>query len=148
MRAPGSLKRLLSLWLVVPLVALVLLTALPAYQLAVKAANDAYDDELLDPVIAIARYVRLNEDHLEVDLPPVALDALRVDTANRIFFRVTGPDGDLIAGNASIPSPSEALITGSHSIYSTRINNVRVRVAALKVPRRYGPVLVQVAETT
>jgi two-component system, OmpR family, sensor histidine kinase TctE len=148
MRAPSSLKRLLSLWLVVPLVALVLLTALPAYKLAVKAANDAYDDELLDPAIAIARYVRLNEDRLEVDLPPVALEALRVDTANRIFFRVTGPEGELIAGNATIPSPGDPLMSGGHTVYSTRVNDLRVRVAALKVPRRYGPVLVQVAETT
>ncbi len=147
MQHRGSLKRLLSLWLIAPLVALMLLTAIPAYTLAVKAANDAYDDELLDPAIAIARYVRLNEDKLEVDLPPVALEALRVDTANRIFFRVSGPDGELIAGNAAIPAP-EDLISGSHKIYSARVNDLRVRVAALKVPRRYGPVLVQVAETT
>jgi two-component system sensor histidine kinase TctE len=148
MRRHGSLKQLLSIWLVAPLLGLILLTAIPAYTLAVKAANDAYDDELLDPAIAIARYVRLNEDRIEVDLPPVALEALRVDTANRIFFRVTGPDGVLIAGNASIPPPSDGITSGSHKIYSTRVNNLRVRVAALAVPRRYGPVLVQVAETT
>ena len=97
-----SLRRLLSVWLVAPLLALIVLSSIPAYLLAVKAANDAYDDELLDPAIAIARFVRLNEDRLEVDLPPVALEALRVDTANRIFFRVTGPDGALIAGNATL----------------------------------------------
>ncbi len=144
----GSLKRLLSIWLVAPLLALILLTAIPAYLLAIKAANDAYDDELLDPAIAIARYVRLNEDRIEVDLPPVALEALRVDTINRIFFRVTGPDGELIAGNAPIPLPRDGVELASHTVYSARVDNVRVRVAAVSVPRRYGPVLVQVAETT
>jgi two-component system sensor histidine kinase TctE len=148
MRARGSLKRLLSVWLVAPLLVLILASAVPAYNLAVKAANDAYDDELLDPAIAIARYVRLNEDRLEVDLPPVALEALRVDTANRIFFRVTGPDGTLIAGNATIPVPREGVETASRKVYSARVNDLRVRVAAVAVPRRYGPVLVQVAETT
>ena len=143
-----SLRRLLSVWLVAPLLVLIVLSSIPAYLLAVKAANDAYDDELLDPAIAIARFVRLNEDRLEVDLPPVALEALRVDTANRIFFRVTGPDGALIAGNASIPLPEDRMTSGTNRFYSTRVSNLNVRVAAVAVPRRYGPVLVQVAETT
>jgi two-component system sensor histidine kinase TctE len=148
MQVDRSLKRLLSIWLVAPLLALILLSTAPAYYLAVKAANDAYDDELVDPAIAIARYVRLNDDRLEVDLPPVALEALRVDTANRIFFRVTGPDGDLIAGNAAIPQPDDGITSGTQKVYSTRVNNLRVRVAAVAVPRRHGPVIVQVAETT
>jgi two-component system sensor histidine kinase TctE len=148
MRVEGSLRRLLSIWLVAPLLALIVLSSLPAYYLAVKAANDAYDDELLDPAIAIARYVRLNDDRLEVDLPPVALEALRVDTANRIFFRVTGPQGELIAGNAAIPAPPDGIASGTNKVYSSRVNNLSVRVAAVAVPRRYGPVVVQVAETT
>jgi two-component system sensor histidine kinase TctE len=148
MRVDSSLRRLLSIWLVAPLLALILASSIPAYYAAVKAANDAYDDELLDPAIAIARYVRQNDDRLEVDLPPVALEALRVDTVNRIFFRVTGPQGDLIAGNASIPGPEDGISSGSNKVYSSRVNNVRVRVAAVAVPRRFGPVVVQVAETT
>src|SRR4051812_37274395 len=148
MRVDRSLRRLLSIWLVAPLLALIVLSSVPAYHLAVKAANDAYDDELLDPAIAIARFVRLTDDRLEVDLPPVALEALRVDTANRIFFRVTGPDGALIAGNAAIPLPDERVTSGSNRFYSTHVGNLSVRVAVVAVPRRYGPVLVQVAETT
>jgi two-component system sensor histidine kinase TctE len=148
MRVDGSLRRLLSIWLVAPLLVLIILSAIPAYNLAVKAANDAYDDELIDPAIAIARFVRTNEERLEVDLPPVALEALRVDTANRIFFRVTGPDGELIAGNAAIPRPEEGITSGTNRVYSSKVNNLSVRVAAVAVPRRYGPVLVQVAETT
>jgi two-component system, OmpR family, sensor histidine kinase TctE len=144
----GSLRRLLSIWLVAPLLALILLSAIPAYILAVTAANDAYDSELLDPAIAIARYVRLNQERYEVDLPPVALEALRVDSADRIFFRVTGPKGDIIAGNAAIPVPDHPVPTAGHHIYSTRVNTQRVRVAAVSVPRRFGEVLVQVAETT
>ena len=148
MRRRGSLRRLLGTWLVAPLLALILLSAIPAYNLAVKAANDAYDNGLLDPAIAIARYVRLNEERFEVDLPPVALEALRVDSVDRIFFRVTGPDGGLIAGNAAIPAPPKPLPTAGHDFYSSRVNTQRVRVAAVSVPRRYGQVLVLVAETT
>jgi two-component system, OmpR family, sensor histidine kinase TctE len=148
MRHRGSLRRLLSTWLVAPLLALILLSSIPAYNLAVKAANDAFDSGLLSPAIAIARYVRLNEERFEVDLPPVALEALRVDSVDRIFFRVTGPDGDLIAGNAMIPPPKGSIPITGHKFYSSRINAQRVRVAAITVPRRYGSVLVQIAETT
>ncbi|MCC6474814.1 MAG: sensor histidine kinase [Burkholderiales bacterium] len=148
MHSRGSLKRLLTTWLVAPLLALILLSALPAYKLAVDAANEAYDNGLLNPAIAISRYVRLTDERFEVDLPPVALEALRVDSADRIFFRVTGPNGDLIAGNAAIPAPDIPVPAAGHTFYNTRVGNVRVRVAAVSVPRRYGEVLVQVAETT
>lgn len=148
MRIRGSLKKLLSIWLVAPLLVLILLSSVPAYNLALNAANEAYDDELLDPAIAIARYVRLNDDRLEVDLPPVALEALRVDSADRIFFRVTGPDGALIAGSAAIPGPPGGIESATRKVYSARVNDIPVRVAIVSVPRRYGPVLVQVAETT
>jgi two-component system sensor histidine kinase TctE len=148
MRVRGSLRRLLTAWLVAPLLVLILLSAIPTYKLAVNAANEAYDNELLDPAIAIARYVRLNDERFEVDLPPVALEALRVDSVGRIFFRVTGPKGDLIAGNAAIPEPGDSMLEAGHQFYTTRVNTQRVRVAAVSVPRRYGQVLVQVAETT
>lgn len=148
MAAPGSLRRLLALWLVAPLLALILVSAIPGYFLAVRAANDAYDNGLLNPATAIANYVRDNEDETEVIVPSAALDALRIDTTDKIFFQVTGPDKEAIAGNAEIPRPETDMDNTGQSIYSTMIEGQGVRVAAISIPRRNGNVLVQVAETT
>ncbi|MFM9970542.1 MAG: sensor histidine kinase [Burkholderiales bacterium] len=148
MAAPGSLRKLLALWLVAPLLALILISAIPAYFLAVRAANDAYDNGLLDPATAIANYVRDNEDETEVVVPPAAIEALRIDTIDRIFFQVSGPDNEPIAGNARIPRPEAAMENTGQVLYSASIDGQAVRVAALSIPRRNGNVLVQVAETT
>jgi len=148
MPAPSSLKQLLTLWLVAPLLALIVISAIPGYFLAVRAANDAYDNGLLDPAIAIANYVRENEDEAAITLPPAAIEALRIDTIDRIFFRVTGPSNETIAGNAVIPLPEIPMDTTGQSTYSAVVEGQPVRVAAISVPRRDGNVLIQVAETT
>ena len=148
MPAPSSLKRLLTLWLVAPLLALIVISTIPGYFLAVRAANDAYDNGLLDPAIAIANYVRENEDEVEVSLPPAAIEALRTDTIDRIFFQVTGPANEAIAGNATIPLPELAMDTTGQALYSAVLDEQAVRVAVISVPRRNGNVLIQVAETT
>ncbi len=131
MAAPDSLRRLLTLWLVAPLLALILVSAIPGYFLAVRAANDAYDNGLLDPATAIANYVRENEDETEVIVPPAAIDALRIDTIDKIFFQVTGPDRDAIAGNADIPRPATDIDNTGQLIYSSAIDGQAVRVAAI-----------------
>ncbi len=148
MAAPDSIRRLLALWLVIPLLTLILISAIPGYFLAVRAANDAYDNGLLDPATAIANYVRENEDETEVKVPPAAIEALRIDTIDKIFFQVTGPDHEVISGNAVIPNPEIAMDNTGQSVYSAMIEGEAVRVAAISIPRRNGNVLVQVAETT
>lgn len=147
MNEPRSLRQLLAVWLVIPLLALILLSAVPTYLVAVNAANDAYDNELLDPAIVIASYLRQTEDTIELMLPTVALEALRIDTADRLYFRVTGPDGSLIVNTADIPLPATPVPPAGQEFYDAQIGGDRVRVVALSVPRRAGTVTVQVAET-
>jgi len=147
MRAPGSLKHLLSLWIVAPLLALILLSAIPTYFLAVRAANDAYDNELLDPALVIASYLRQHDNRVELMLPTVTLEALRIDTADRLFFRVIDADGSPIISTGEIPPPPVEVMPAGHEFYDAEINRERIRVVALTVPRQTGNILVQAAET-
>jgi len=148
--APSSVKGLLARWLIWPLIALVAFGAASAYFTAQRAARDAYDSALLDPALAIANQLRMNrEGHIEIGLSKIALEALRVDSVDRMYFRVTGRTGRIIAGNANIPLPSGAYppLAYDHNFYDSVINGNRVRVAVLGVPRMGGRVLIQVAET-
>ena len=101
--APVSIRRILTGWLVWPLAALILASTIPTYFLALNAANDAYDSALLDPVLAVATHISKDEEKITVDLPQVALDALRIDSRDRVFIQVRGPKNEIIAGNLHLP---------------------------------------------
>ena len=149
MPQPDSLQRLLARWLIGPLTGLIVLSGIPTYITAISAAEDAYDSALLDPALAIASHLHVADDIIEIDLPTVALDALRIDSVDRMFFQVLGPENQRIAGNARIPLPPSSLATNAadRGYYETDIDGERVRVAALSVPHAHGRILVQVAET-
>jgi two-component system sensor histidine kinase TctE len=144
---PDSLQRLLARWLIGPLTALIVLSGIPTYLTAISVAQDAYDSALLDPALAIASHLHMVDDRIEIGLPAVALDALRIDSVDRMFFQVLGPENQRIAGNATITLPPFGLATEAHGYYQTEIDGERIRVAALSVPHKHGRVLVQVAET-
>lgn len=144
----SSLRSLLTWWLVWPLATLVLASAIPTYYLALGAANSAYDSALLDPALAISSHVVINEHKIAVDLPLSALDALRIDTRDRIFVQVRNSRGDTALGATTLPSPEDPIPVGEHVFYNGVLNGERIRIAALQVPHSTGPILVQVAETT
>src|SRR5262245_52750606 len=107
MSAP-SLRRQLLGWLVGPLVVLLAASAIASYVSALDVATEAYDRSLLDPALAIAARLRSERGQVDVDLPPAALDALRVDSTDRVFFSAS-IDGRHIAGVTDIsPLPTPA----------------------------------------
>src|SRR5512140_2742585 len=146
MPQPDSLQRLLARWLIGPLTGLIVLSGIPAYLTASSAAQDAYDSALLDPALAIASHLHVVDDKIEIGLPVIALDALRIDSVDRMFFQMLGPENQRIAGNATISLP-RAGFASDHGYYQTDIDGEHVRVAALSVPHGHGRILVQVAET-
>ena len=144
-----SLRQRLTYWLLGPLLLLVAAGTFVSYRIALNAANKAYDAALLDPVLAIASHLRRNGNELELDLPSIAIEALRVDTEDRVFYAVLGEGGDrLIAGTAKLPAPPELLHPGEHTFYDAKLEGERVRVAARAVPvENGGTAIVEVAET-
>jgi two-component system sensor histidine kinase TctE len=142
-----SLRRRLTYWLFGPLLLLVGAGTFASYRIALNAANDAYDSALLDPALAIASHVRRTGGQLQLDLPNVALEALRYDAQDRVFLQVRGPGGELIAGTPQLPAPPMGLATDGHLFYDANVDAEHLRIAALAVPAETGMVLIQVAET-
>jgi len=143
----SSLRRHLTYWLLGPLFLLVAAGSFVSYRIALSAANKAYDSALLDPVLAIASHLRRTGNQLELDLPTIAIEALRIDTEDRVFFQVLGPAGELIAGTPRLPGPPEPLSSGEHVFYDAKLEGEPVRVAARAVRVENGNAIVQVAET-
>lgn len=146
---PGSLQWLLARWLIGPLAVLIMVSTVPTYLTAIGSANEAYDSALLDPALAIASHLHVADDRIEIGLPLIALDALRIDSVDRMHFQVIGPDDRRIAGNAAIPLPLPGILSNAsdRKYYDAMVEGEPVRVAALSVPHRQGRILVQVAET-
>jgi len=143
----ASLRWHLTSWLIGPLLLLVTAGSFVSYRIALNAATQAYDSALLDPVLAIASHLRRAGDQIELDLPSIAIEALRIDTEDRVYYQVLGPAGELIAGTPRLPAPPERLAPEEHVFYDTRLEGERVRVAARAVKAEPGTAIVQVAET-
>jgi two-component system sensor histidine kinase TctE len=145
----SSLRQRLTYWLLGPLLLLVAAGTFVSYHIALNAANKAYDAALLDPVLAIASHLRSSGNDVELDLPSIAIEALRIDTEDRVYYAVLAGGGErLIAGTARLPAPPELLRPGEHTFYDAKLEGERVRVAARAVTvENGGTAIVEVAET-
>lgn len=146
---PTSLRRQLLLWLLIPLSLLWLVNTAVAYRLALHSANSAYDRSLHDATLALVDQLSINQGHVEVSLPQVALEMLEADEKDRIYYRITGPRGEFVFGHASLPLPPSKV--DKHPLYyETNYLGSQVRVVALRVPLTGVSgqfALIQVAET-
>ena len=146
MRAERSVRSRLLFWLLGPLALLLGGSAVVAYRTALSIATDAYDRSLLDPALAIAQQLHISDAGISLEMPDAALEALRVDTSDRLFFSVT-ERGKVLLGPDSLPTPPVDPTPGAPVYYDTMYRGEPVRVAALAVPVAGGPVVVQAAET-
>jgi two-component system sensor histidine kinase TctE len=154
--AMGSLRGQLLRWLLLPLVLLEMVNTVSVYYNAVDAADMAYDRSLLASTRALAERVTVIGGKVVVDVPYVALDSFETDTLGRIYYKVTGIDGETVSGYGDLPAvPKDvprsenypALVRFYHASY----NGQPIRIAALLQPvyddSMRGIALIQVAET-
>ena len=146
MRGERSVRGRLLVWLLGLLAALLAASGVAAYRTALAIATDAYDRSLLDPALAIAQQLRFDNNAVVLDMPKAALEALRVDTSDRLFFSVVAR-GRLVVGQNALPPPPAMPPADSPVFYNAVFLGEPVRVAAFAVTSPGGLVLVQAAET-
>lgn len=143
----GSLHRRLAMLLAALLLVASAVSALLSYRVAVSAASTAYDRSLLDPALALARYVKVADNSVQLMLPGAVADALRIDSTDHMVYRVTGPDSSLIDGFAGLALPANYARGEGFEFYDIQVGTDPMRVVALYVSTEVGVVTVQVAET-
>jgi two-component system sensor histidine kinase TctE len=141
-----SIRRVLLGWLLAPLAIVLIASAIASYATALTLTSAAYDRALLDPALALAQRLTAAEGPVELDLPAVAIEMLRVDATDRVYFAARA-GGRLLGGQAELPPPPTLPEAGAPMFYDGAIGGEPVRVAAVLVPFADGPVLIQVAET-
>ena len=155
-RPLGSLRQQLLRWLILPLVALVALNAVSLYRDALDAADLAYDRSLLSSTRALAERVTVKNGKVVANVPYVALDSFETDTLGRIYYKVTGLEGETVSGYDDLPPvpadvPRSDLYPALVRFYHASYDGEPVRIAALLQPvyddSMRGIALIQVGET-
>lgn len=151
--APRSLKNQLRLWLLLPMLGVLAISAAISYSRALHYATQAYDQALLRTVLALSDEVVVDEQNkVKIELPEVASHLLSYNEGDHIYIRITGPDGQLVFGEAQLPLPAKP-VQGNQELYFNSIYKgepIRAVTFALPVSTEaHAPnILISMAETT
>ena len=159
--SPRSLFGDILDWLLMPLLLLWPLSIGVTYLAAKSIANEPFDRSLEDRVTVLAQQVKEMNGELSAQLPFAARDMLRADDVDNVYFQVSGPKRELIAGDSDVPLPEdeEAPVPWAVMMRDAQMRNAEVRIAYTYVNLQPGSnpeqaaaapryALVQMAETT
>jgi two-component system sensor histidine kinase TctE len=155
-----SLRRVLLLGILLPVLAFVAVNTVVLYRQALHAADTAYDRTLLASAKAIGELLEVvgagDDARLQATLPYSALEAFEADNRSRIYYRVSGFDGEMISGFPDLPAwrgplPAQNVYAALVHFYDDVYRGEPVRVAVLLQPVAgaggQGMATIQVAET-
>ena len=140
-----SIRGRLLRWLLPLLVLILVASSVLDYRRSIVPVEAAYDQALADAALAVSAHLRPAGSGLELDLTEQAIGVLRADTQDRVFFRVIGPSGSTVGGDADLQGPSAA---SGRAFFDGVYRGQAVRVVVYPLATSVGQALVLVAETT
>lgn len=146
-------------WMLMPLLLLWPVSIGVTYLVAKSIANEPFDRSLEDRVTVLAQQVKEVNGELSAHLPFSARDILRADDMDSVYFQISGPQRELIAGDSDMPLPEDedppvpwsvmlrdaAMRNSDVRIAYTYVNLQPTRLSGQRADERYA--LVQVGET-
>ncbi len=151
--AAGSLFGAILDWMMTPLLLIWPLFIGVSYHLSTQIAERPYDQALGESLLALSRQVQRKDGRVDVNFPAPARAILRADKLDRIYYQVSDPGGELIAGDRELP---RAVVLSGAFPYDVSFrddeiggDDVRVAYRALRADSESGEpyAVVQVAET-
>jgi two-component system, OmpR family, sensor histidine kinase TctE len=149
MMAFRSLRAQLSFWLMAPLVVFAGLDAWITYRSAQETASLVQERMLLGAARMMGEQVSLEEGVVQVDIPPSALELFASPSQDRVYYRISNADHQLLAGYPDLafpphqPEPEQALY------FDAMLRERAVHGVVFAQPLRGAPglVLIEVAQT-
>ncbi|TKC92197.1 HAMP domain-containing protein [Trinickia terrae] len=128
-----NLRAQVTLWLLLPLLALLAFDAWLTYQRAMNAAHAAFDRTLDVSLRAIRDGVRLHDGEIEVDLPYLALEMFESDAGGKIYYVIRDEAGRAVTGYRDLPLPAmrDAIGQGPR-FYNATYRDETLRMALLR----------------
>lgn len=145
------LRSLLLRWLLIPSLLLWAGGFALGYWRSLAQAHEAFDRTLLGSALVLGEHLLIAGGEVVADLPHAALEMLRTDAQDRVFYRVSDLDsGQYLTGYEDLPAPPGPR-SAEPSFYDADYKGQAVRIVALRRTLLDGPdrrqLLVQVAET-
>jgi two-component system sensor histidine kinase TctE len=139
------------LWVMLPLVGAVAADAWTTFRYAQATATDVQDRLLLGSARIIAEQLHYEDGALQPNVPPAALELFEARDVDRVYYRVTSGDGQLITGYEELALPKRPLQPEVPLFFDGTVRGATIRAAALLQPvltdSGVQNVLVEVAET-
>jgi two-component system, OmpR family, sensor histidine kinase TctE len=142
-----TIRRRLLLILLGPLSLLLALGIALDYSAAMAPLHAAFDQALVNETLAIAAQVRAGPDgSTEFRLPQQAIELLRTDKDDTVYYLVEGPYGEFLGGDSGLPTADDT--RRNPALRDAEYAGQAVRIVSYRVELPLGQATVTVAETT
>ncbi|MBN8891706.1 MAG: sensor histidine kinase N-terminal domain-containing protein [Rhodospirillales bacterium] len=121
-------------WLLVPLAVLALYNLWTAYAGVRRTADLITNRTLLASARVIAEQVKDSDGVVEALIPPAALEMFDADEPDKVIYRVTGPDGELVAGYPDVLVPPHPPAGLQPMFFRTEFRGEGMRAVAIAQP--------------
>ena len=139
-------------WLLAPLFLLWPMSIAITYVAAQDLANVPYDLNLLNALEVLTQQIEVENDRATFKLSAPARLALRPRENDGVFWKVIAPSGELLSGDAELPTPDKVTSENFDTVYykNQMVRGFDVRFAytwRTTGLRQAGPVLIVAAES-
>ena len=134
MRPRTSLRGKLLAWLLIPLCFILAFNIWSAWSNARLTAGVMTDRLLLAAARVLAEQVQVENGVVTALIPPSALGIFASVGQDRALYKITAPDGTLIAGYPDVAPPPGAVETEAPVFFSGQFRTQDVRAVALRQP--------------
>ena len=144
--ARTTIRRRLLLTLLGPLSLLLSAGIAFDYTTVLAPLRAAFDQALIKQALALAAQLHPRADGtIQFELSPQAVEVLRADKDDAVYYQVLGPQGELLGGDAGLP---QAASSAENPVFSDGMfNGENIRAASYRVATSSGDVTITVAET-
>ena len=142
-----TIRRRLLLILLGPLTLLLSLGIAMDYSAGLAPLHAAFDQALVNETFAIAAQVRAGPTgKIEFKLPEQAIELLRADKDDTVYYLVQGSDGEFLGGDPGLPTAADA--HSNPALLDALYAGQPVRAVSYRIDLPGGQATVTVAETT
>ncbi|MDD0815337.1 sensor histidine kinase [Curvibacter sp. HBC28] len=138
-RLSSSLRSQLLLWLLVPLAGMAVLDTWSSYREAEHTATLVQQRLLLGAARMIGQQAQYQDDSVQVVVPPAALELFAGPQSDRVYYRITRGNGELLLGYPELPDPPHAPAAEEAVYFDTQQNGVPVHAVAFAQPLLGAP---------
>src|SRR5512141_3351121 len=142
-----TIRRRLLLILIGPLALLLAIGVVLDYAAGIVPLRAAFDQALINETVAAAAQLRARAGGtVEFDLPPQAIEMLRADKYDTVYYLVLGPHNEYIAGDEGLPTA--AADHENTTFLDAQFQGSAIRGVSYRHTTEAGVVTITVAETT